>query len=142
MIAVDTNVLIHANRPELELHHIARDRLTELAEGDVPWALPAVVAWGFVRIVTQTIFDPPTPMRQALEFVDNLLASPSARLLHTGPRHWRLLRETIEESRVRGGLVTDAVIVAVCREHGVDTVLSNDRDFRRFPTITWEPLDR
>lgn len=37
--------------------------------------------------------------------------------------------------------MTDAVIVALCREHGVDTVVSNDRDFRRFPTITWQPLD-
>lgn len=63
------------------------------------------------------------------------------RVLHGGPRHWSLLRDTIEESRVHGGLVTDAVVVALCREHGVDTVLSNDRAFRRFPQITWEPLD-
>ncbi|MGH3901805.1 MAG: hypothetical protein ACRDTA_26825 [Pseudonocardiaceae bacterium] len=34
-----------------------------------------------------------------------------------------------------GGLVAGAVIVALCREHGVDTVLSNDRDFDRFPDI-------
>lgn len=141
MIAVDTNVLIHANRTELPLHEIARTRLTELATSDRPWALPEVVAWGFVRIVTQTIFDPPTPMPQALGFMDSLLASPSVRVLRGGPRHWSLLTETIEESRVRGGLVTDAVIVALCREHGVDTVLSNDRDFRRFPMIEWQPLD-
>jgi toxin-antitoxin system PIN domain toxin len=141
VIAIDTNVLIHANRAELDLHEVARRRLTEFAEADEPWAVPAVVAWGFVRIVTQTIFDPPTPMAQALDFVDNLLASPSVRVLRPGPRHWRLLRNTVEESRVRGGLVTDAVIVALCREHGVDTVLSNDRDFRRFPQIAWEPLD-
>ncbi len=38
-------------------------------------------------------------------------------------------------------MVSDAVMVALCREHGVDTVLSNDRDFDRFPSITWEPLD-
>lgn len=141
MIAVDTSVLIHANRAELELHEVARGRLTALAEGDDAWALPAVVAWGFVRIVTQPIFDPPTPMPQALDFVDSLLASPSVRLLHPGPRHWPLLRDTIDESRTRGGMVTDAVIVAVCREHGVDTLLSNDRDFRRFPMIAREPLD-
>lgn len=90
--------------------------------------------------MTQGIFDPPTPVPQALDFVDGLLASPSVRVLSAGRRHWRLLRETIEESQIRGGLVTDAAVVALCREHGVDTVLSNDRDFRRFPAVTWEPL--
>jgi predicted nucleic acid-binding protein len=29
-------------------------------------------------------------------------------------------------NQVRGGLVTDVVIAALCREHGVDTALSND----------------
>jgi predicted nucleic acid-binding protein len=36
--------------------------------------------------------------------------------------------------------VTGAVIVALCREHGVDTVLSNDRDFHRFPGVTVQAL--
>ncbi len=135
MIAVDTNVLIYANRAELPLHSVARTRLTELAEGAVPWALPIVAAWGFVRIVTQPIFDPPTPMGQAVEFIDNLLDSPTVRVLGPGSRHWQLLRTIFEDGQVRGGLVTDAVIVASCREHGVDTVLSNDRDFQRFSDV-------
>ena len=135
MIAVDTNVLIYANRAELPLHAIARARLTELAEGALPWALPMVAAWGFVRIVTQPIFNPPTPIAQAVEFVDRLLASPTVRILDPGPRHWELLRTILDEAQVRGGLVTDAVIVALCHEHGVDTVLSNDRDFDRFPRV-------
>ena len=29
----------------------------------------------------------------------------------------------------------DAQIAALCREHGIDTILTNDRDFERF-----EPL--
>lgn len=141
MIAVDTNVLVHANRAELPLHGVARARLTELAEGTVPWALPIVVAWGFVRLVTQSIFEPPTPTAQATEFVERLLTSPTVRVLAPGSDHWRLLSETVHEAQVRGGMITDAVIVALCREYGVDTVLSNDRDFRRFPWVTWERLD-
>jgi hypothetical protein len=39
------------------------------------------------------------------------------------------------KGRVRGELVTDAVIVALCREHGVDTVLTHDRDFDRLSDI-------
>lgn len=135
MIAVDTNALIYANRAELPLHTVARTRLAELAEGAVPWGLPVVAAWGFARIVTQPIFDPPTSISQAVEFVDQLLASPTVCVLSPGPRHWELLRKILDEGQVRGGLVTDAVIVALCREHGVDTVLSNDRDFDRFPDV-------
>ncbi len=141
MIAVDTNVLIYANRTELPLHAVARARLTELAEGAVPWAFPVVAAWGFVRIVTQPIFSPPTPTGQAVEFVDRLLGSPTVRVLGPGSRHWELLRTVLDDSQVRGGLVTDAVIVTLCREHGVDTLLSNDHDFTRFPDIKLLPLD-
>ena len=135
VIAVDTNVLIYANRAELPLHAVARARLAELAEGAVPWGLPVVAAWGFVRIVTQPIFDPPTPVGQAVEFIDHLLASPTVRVLGPGPRHWELLKTILDDGQVRGGLVTDAVIVALCREHGVDTVMSNDRDFDRFSHV-------
>jgi uncharacterized protein len=101
----------------------------------MPWALPVVSAWGFLRIVTQPIFDPPTPVAQAVAFVDQLLASPTVRVLGPGPRHWELLRTIMDESQIRGGLVADAVIVALCREHGVDTILSSDQDFHRFPAI-------
>ena len=133
--------MIHANRAELPLHQVARARLTTLAEGAAPWALPVLVPWGFVRIVTQSLLDPPTPVGQAVEFVDRLLASPTVRVLAPGSRHWQLLSETVREARVRGGMITDAVLVALCREHGVDKVLSNDRDFNRFPWVALELLD-
>lgn len=141
MIAVDTNVLIYANRAELPLHATARTRLTELAEGPAPWGLPVVAAWGFLRIVTQPVFDPPTPIGQAIEFVNELLSSPTVRVLGPGPRHWELLRTVLDDSQARGGLVTDAVIVALCREHGVGALLSNDRDFHRFSNIKLLRLD-
>ena len=42
-----------------------------------------------------------------------------------------------------GGLLSaaDAQIVAVCREHGVDRLLTSDRDFARFKDISVELLD-
>lgn len=140
MLAVDVNVLIHANRTEMALHEVARERLRALAEEDDPWGLPAPVVWGFLRIVTQPVFDPPTPMAQAVAVVDALLSSPSAQLLCPGPRHWTILQQTIVEAQVTGRLLTDAAIVAICREWGVDTILSADRDFARFDRITRQPL--
>lgn len=140
MIAVDVNVLVHASRSEMALHDEARRRLTALAEGAEPWALLDLVAAGYVRVVTRSIFSPPTPTPTAVTLIDRLLASPSVRWVSAGPRHWSILRDVLLQQQVRGGLVTDAVIVALCREHGIDTILSTDRDFARFDGITWEPL--
>lgn len=140
MIAVDVNVLINANRAEMDLHEAATGWLRRLAEGSAVWGLPAIAIWGFLRIVTQPVFDPPTPMAQALSFVDALHNSPSVRVLSPGPRHWAVLRSTIEADRVTGRLMTDAAIVAVCREFGVTQVLSADADFARFGGIQWLPL--
>jgi predicted nucleic acid-binding protein len=100
---------------------------------------------GFVRLVTQPLFDHQTQIGQAVKFIDHLLGSPTVRVLGPGSRHWELLRMILDECQVRAGLVTDTVIVVPCRavpcravpcrEHGVTMVLSNDRDFDRFPDI-------
>lgn len=140
MIAVDTNVLVYAHRSESPLHDVARRRLDALAASPEPWGLPIVCVWGFLRLVTQQIFDPPTPHKQALDSLDRLLGSPSVQVLSPGARHQVLLRQVVLEAAARGRLVTDAVIVALCREHGVDTVLSDDRDFLRFPWVRLEVL--
>jgi hypothetical protein len=42
LIAVDTNILVYTHREELPQHAAARARLTALAEGDAPWAIPRV----------------------------------------------------------------------------------------------------
>ncbi|MGH3700198.1 MAG: type II toxin-antitoxin system VapC family toxin [Pseudonocardiaceae bacterium] len=74
-------------------------------------------------------------MGQAVEFIDQLLSSPTVRVLGTDSRHWELRRKILDKGQVRGGLVADAVIVALCAEDGLDTVLSSDRDVDRFPGI-------
>ena len=37
---------------------------------------------------------------------------------------------------LRAGLVTDAVLAALCIEHGLD-IVSADSDFARFTELTW-----
>jgi len=87
----------------------------------------------FVRIAThRRVFDPPSTIQQALEAVDALLGSPSLRLLTPTQLHWPLLREAIRAGETSGNLVFDAEIAAVCREHGVERILTEDRDFSRF----------
>ncbi|HWP62092.1 MAG TPA: TA system VapC family ribonuclease toxin, partial [Candidatus Binatia bacterium] len=140
-IAVDTNVLVFAHREEFPEHPIALERLRALAEGDEAWGLPVFVVGEFLRVVTHPrILRPPSPMEAALDALRGLLESPSLRLLRPGERYWSLLDEAIRDARASGNLVVDAEIVAVCREHGATTILTEDRDFRRFRGVTAVPL--
>lgn len=136
MIAVDTNVLVYANREESALHATALRALRNLAEGDEAWAIPIFCIGEFLRVISHDrLFDPPTPVLDAVDSVESLLASPSARLLTPADRYLRLLRGLIDESHVHGNLVFDAQIAAVCLEHGATTLLTEDRDFARFRSL-------
>lgn len=133
MIAIDTNVLIYAHRSETRRHGEALVKLTELAEGDVPWALPVFCLAEFVRVVTHLrVFTPPSDLIAALDFLDHLLESPAARLLLPGPNYRSVFRKTCEAGEIRGNLVFDAQIAAACLEHGVRDLITADRDFARF----------
>ena len=137
MIAVDTNVLVHAHREESEQHRAALSRLTQLAEGDIPWGLPVFCLAEFVRVVTHPrIFAPASPLERALEFVERVLAAPSVRMLHPGPRYPKLFVESVRAGDARGNLAFDAQIAAVCLEHGARELITLDRDFARFPQLS------
>lgn len=137
MIAVDTNILVYADREESARHAAALRAVRQLAEGDEAWALPVFCVGEFLRVVSHDrLFDPPTPALEAIASIESLLASPSARLLVPGDGHVRLIRSLIEESQVEGNLIFDAQIAAVCLEHGAATLLTEDRDFARFRSLT------
>lgn len=141
MIAVDTNVLIYADREDAALHDVAARALRTLSEGAAAWALPVFRIGEYLRVVTHLrVFEKPTPVSDALGSVDSLLESPSVRLLAPGPSFLRLLRDSIEVSAASGNLVFDAMIAAVCLEHGARTLLTEDRDFARFPAIETKAL--
>jgi uncharacterized protein len=141
MIALDTNILVYAHREELPLHRKARTRLLELAEGLDPWGLPVFCIGEFLRVVTHPrLFDPPSTLRQAAQAIENLLESPSVVLLNPAKNFWSILAQISKDADVKGNIVYDAQIVAVCREHGVREILSEDRDFARFKGITLHTL--
>jgi hypothetical protein len=141
VIAIDTNVLIYAHRGEVPLHGVALAKLKSIAEGGLPWALPVFCIGEFVRVVTHPrVFSPPTSLELALDFLERLLASPGARLLVPSASFASMFGETCRQAGARGNLVFDAQVVALCREHGVDRILTEDRDFARFPQIELQRL--
>jgi len=136
MIAVDTNLLVYAHREDSPWHETAYVRLAELAEGRGPWAIPWPCLHEFLAIVTHPrIYQPPTPLKIALDQVEAWLESPSLVLLAEAPGYWPELRAILQAGRVAGPLVHDARIAALCQSHGVRELWSADRDFSRFPSL-------
>ena len=142
MIAVDTNVLIYAHRGETAWHEAARARLVALAEGPARWGLPVFCVTEFMRVVTHgRVFSPPSSVSQAAAFIENLLAAPNCELVRPGAEFLDLLMDTVRRSDARGNLMFDAQIAALCLEYGIETVLTNDRDFGRFDGLRVQSLN-
>lgn len=136
MIAVDTNVLVHAHRKDSPWNARAWPALRTLAEGPAPWAVPWPCVHEFLAVVTHPrIFDPPTPIEAAVAQVDALLLSPSLVLLGEREDHWPRLRQAVIDGRIDGPRVHDARVAAICLSHGVTELWSADRDFQRVPAL-------
>ncbi len=142
MIAVDTNVLIYAHRLETDLNAAARAELVRLAEGTEPWALPVFCLIEFMRVVThRRVFNPPSTIAQAMDFINGIVAAPTCHVALPGADFLRHLETTARRADARGNLMFDAQIAALCREHGIAAILTNDRDFERFDRLDVRYLD-
>lgn len=142
MIAVDTNVIVHAHRLESPFNKAAAAALSQLAEGTGTWAIPWPCLHEFLAVVTnRRAFVPPTPLTTAIQEIESLLRAPNLVLLCESAGHWHALAALLEEAGCRGGQVHDARIAAICLENGVEELWTADRDFSRFPRLkTRNPL--
>ena len=133
MIAVETNILVYAHRTDSLWHQAADAAVVERAESGEPWAIPWPCIHEFLAVVTHPrIYDPPTPLADAIEQLACWFEVPTLMLLGEGPGYWDVLRRVVKRSRIVGPRVHDARIVALCLHHGVREIWTADRDFRRF----------
>ncbi len=140
MLAVDTNVLVYAHRREAPEHVVASERLRLLATGVAGWAIPWPCIYEFFSVVTSARIwkgTESTP-NQAWEQIAAWTGSPSLRLLGETDEFLAVLERLLRRPRVRGPVVHDARVAALCLAHGVEALLSRDRDFSLFPEL---PLD-
>ena len=61
-------------------------------------------------------------------------------MLCPGPDYPALLMEAVREANAIGNLAFDAQIVALCREHAVVRLMTEDRDFDRFAGLVTKRL--
>lgn len=142
MIALDTNVLVHAHRRDSPQHSPAVAAVASLADGTERWVLPWPCVAEFCSVVTRSHYlDPPTAVQVALDQVQAWLDSPVAVLLGESSRTWATWRSLVAAADLRGGRVHDARIAAICLDAGVDELWTADRDYSRFPALrTRNPL--
>lgn len=145
VIAVDTNLLVYAHRKESREHETAFAVLRELSEGDRPWAIPWPCCYEFLSVVTNRRIwsESATSPQNAWRQLEAWILSPSNRLLGETSGFVTVLGSLVQRPRVRGAVVHDARVVAICLVHGVDTLITRDRDFSLFPELkTRNPFDR
>ena len=133
MIAVDTNILVYSHRAESTWYEQASAKVRALAESRTPWAIPWPCVHEFLGVVTnQRVFEVPTPLPVALAQVEFWRESSSLNFLSERFAYWPVLRDTLAIGKIAGARVHDARIHAICKENGVTTLWSADRDFNRF----------
>ena len=101
MIAVDTNILVHAHREDSPWNERALGAIAGL--GGQRWGIPWPCLHEFLAVVTHPkIFNPPTPMEDALTAVETWLDAPLLSVLGELDGYWSILAELLQTSRVAG----------------------------------------
>lgn len=140
MIAVDTNILVYAHRRESFCHQHANATVRSLAEGTQTWAIPWPCVYEFYSVVTNPRVwkDAASLPAQAWQQLCGWTQSPANVLLSETEDFLSVLERFVQRPRNRGGVVHDAHIAALCVAHGVEMLLSADRDFALFPELRVE----
>ena len=129
----DVNVLVAASRSDHPHHATARDWLEQAvanASQGAPLKLQPMVVASFLRLVTHPrIFVHPTPMVEALRFIDALLNAEGVEQPTLGAE-WPALRVLCADKALAANDVPDAWLAAAVLYQG-EHLVSFDADFRR-----------
>lgn len=127
----DVNVLVAASRADHVHHNKALKRLTDAlreCERGGSVQILSMVATGFLRLVTNPrVFPDPTPIGDALAFLNALLAQPGVEMPELG-REWPLFVRLCADLQLRGNRIPDAWIAAAITAGGYHLV-TFDRGF-------------
>jgi hypothetical protein len=132
----DVNILVAASRADHPHHAAARKwlegALAAAQDGAAFTVMPMVLA-SVLRLVTSPkIFQMPTPIADAVAFIDAILAMPGVQLATLGPE-WPKLRQLCLDKQLGGNDLPDAWLSAAVEQLG-EHLVSFDRDFRKLLT--------
>jgi hypothetical protein len=132
---VDANILVYASNESDVAYGPARATVERLAAGpDLVYLFwPAIM--GYLCIVTHpSILPKPLTFAEAAANISALLERPHIRAPGEAEGFWELYCATAGK-QVRANNVPDAHLAALMRQHGVSTIFTRDRGFRRYEGI-------
>lgn len=137
LILIDVNVLVYAHRADTGDHERYREWLTGIVNGDAAYGMSDFVLAGFLRVATHpSIFQRPTPLKTALNFISEIRDRSNCVPISPGPRHWEIFVRLCQTVNARGNLIPDVYFAALAIESGTEWV-TTDRDYARFPGLRW-----
>lgn len=142
MVLVDTNILLHAvnaDSPECTRAGIA---LEALVNGREQWALSWGILYEFMRVATHPrVFAHPMHIEKAHAYMAEWIAVENCTLIAESDYHHQVLHDSLSEvARLAGNILHDFHHAVLMREHGIEEILTLDRDFRAFPWVVIRPL--
>ena len=142
MILVDVNLLLYAYDNTSRFHTVAKPWWEDALSQPAPVGLPWATLLAFLRITTNPrVMAKPLDIAEATEHVDSWLQRPMTHIVHPTERHWEILQALLTPTRSPANYVPDGHLAALAIEHGA-VLCSTDRDFARFPNLSWRnPLD-
>ncbi len=138
MKLVDANVLIYSVDDGSPWHEPSRTWLNRALSGGFSIAFAWIALVAFMRVTThRRLFASPLSPEEAIGFVQDWLAQPSAVIVEPTARHLGIVEELLAPLGTGGNLVNDAHLAALAIEHRCE-IVSFDRDFERFEGIRLE----
>ncbi|MGH7005950.1 MAG: TA system VapC family ribonuclease toxin [Alphaproteobacteria bacterium] len=141
--AIDVNILLYASDADSPLHAPAVRFIERCSSAPEVFCLAWPTIMGYLRIATHpAIFAKPLSPEEAMRNIDSLLSRHQAYLMAEEEGFWELYRQVANDMRPRGNLVPDAHLAVLLRQHGIATLYTHDRDFRRFDFLSVvDPLE-
>jgi uncharacterized protein len=134
--SLDVNVLLYASDQSGDRYERARRFLESCAAGPEVLCLTWPTLMSYLRIATHPrIFSGPLSPEEALGNISALITLSHVRAVSERDGFMDAYRHVTGETPVRGNLVPDAHVAAILLQHGVRTLYTSDRDFRKFSTL-------
>ena len=130
---IDVNILLYASDGSSPQHEKASAFLEQCANGREVFCLAWLTIMSYLRMATHpSIFERPLTHDEAMRNVEALLSLPHCRVIGEEEGFWDTYRKTTADVPTRGNLVPDAHLASILVGHGVTTLCTHDRDFRKF----------
>lgn len=134
--SIDVNVLLYSSDASSPRHRASRRFLDSCAANPEVLCLTWPTLMSYLRIATHSrIFRAPLSPVEAVGNITALVSLPQTRVVSELDGFLDAYRHVTGGLAARGNLVPDAHVAAILFQHGVRTLYSSDRDFRKFESL-------